>query len=136
MTRTLAARFACAATIAAGFILGLTAPAANAQLAAHDAGGASRTQSTAPNIRTGLQTAKASYDCTTYAYVTGDWVRIRATPGGEPVLGYAMKWDRLSWPTWPTDYSGNWIRAKDLRTGVYGWISQDWIDWYQPTCPA
>ena len=130
MNRALISRVAGVLAIAATALVG--AGAAQAQVSPHPG---SQIQGAPAQIQKGgAQAVKAAGCWDSYPYSSGDWVRIRATPGGEPVLGYSMRWDRYSWPNWDTDYSGNWVRVKNLRTGVTGWVSLDWVDWYQPTC--
>ena len=53
-------------------------------------------------------------------------------PGVQPAG--RIRRDHYSDALWPRDYSGNWMLATNLRTGVRGWVSLDWVDWYQPTC--
>lgn len=131
MNRTLIGRVAGVLAVAATALLG--SGAANAQVAMNQPG--SHVQATAAQSKgASTQAVTSAGRCTTYAFSTGDWVRIRATPGGEPILGYSMRFDHYSDAIWPRDYSGNWMKATNLRTGVHGWVSLDWVDWYQPTC--
>lgn len=83
------------------------------------------------------QPTASTKDCTGYPFSTGDWVNIRATPGGLPILGQSMRFDHYSWPKWPNDYKDDaWMLTTNLRTGVRGWVSLQFVDWYQPTCIA
>lgn len=130
MNRALISRVAGVLAIAATALLG--AGSANAQVSMSQPG--SQIQSAPAQIQKVAAKAAEAADCSGYPYSTGDYVRIRATPGGQPVLGYSMRWDHYSWAVWPRDYSGNWMLATNLRTGVRGWVSLDFVDWYQPTC--
>lgn len=135
MNRTLIGRVAGVLAIAATALLG--AGAANAQVAMNQPG--SQIRGKAVQVQNfGALSVKAAYDCRGYPYSTGDYVRIRATPGGTPILGYSMRGDHYSWPRYPQDYTSDerWMLATNLRTGVRGWVSTSWVGWYQPTCPA
>jgi hypothetical protein len=79
---------------------------------------------------TGATTMASRANCASYAYVTGDWVRIRTTPGGDRIA-WAFRNDSISWPD---AHSGGWAHITDYTQNATGWISQDWIDYYQPTC--
>ncbi|TVT61970.1 hypothetical protein FNH05_01685 [Amycolatopsis rhizosphaerae] len=83
-----------------------------------------------PSAPAGATTTASRADCASYAYVTGDWVRIRINPDGDRI-GWAFRSDSISWPDL---YSGNWAHITDHTQNVTGWISRDWIDYYQPTC--
>ncbi|MDT7783502.1 MAG: hypothetical protein QOF58_1921 [Pseudonocardiales bacterium] len=135
MNRALIGRVAGVVAIAATALLG--AGAAHAQVAMNQPGSQIQGKSAVQNQAVGMQAVKAA-DCSGYPYSTGDWVRIRAVPGGDPVLGYSMRWDHYSWPRYPQDYTQDerWMLTTNLRTGVRGWVSTSWVDWYEPTCPA
>lgn len=133
MNRALVGRVAGVVAIAATALLG--AGAANAQVAMNQPGSQHQAKAAVQNQAARTETIKAA-DCSGYPYSTGDWVRIRAVPGGEPILGYSMRWDHYSWPKWPDDYRDGWMLTTNQRTGVRGWVSTAWVDWYEPTCPA
>ncbi|MEU7480517.1 hypothetical protein AB0A63_31380 [Lentzea sp. NPDC042327] len=131
MNRALISRAAGVVAIAATALLG--AGTANAQVSMSQPGSQIQAGSQIQLKTAGAQATKAA-SCRNYAYSTGDWVRIRATPGGEPVLGYSMRFDHYSDAAYPNDYRDGYMLATNLRTGVRGWVSLAWTDWYQPTC--
>lgn len=66
-------------------------------------------------------------------YISGNGVRIRKSPGGT-ALGAANAWERVT----PGSVSGSWTYvtfynrpAGSLRAG---WVSSQYVDYYQPTC--
>lgn len=109
------------ATLAAGASLATASPAAATPIAP------------APAAHTALANNAAARDCPpNRAYITGDYVRIRATPGGDRI-SWAFRSDSISWPD---QYSGGWAHIHDFSQNVTGWVSTSYIDYYQPTCPA
>lgn len=70
-------------------------------------------------------------DDTPCTWIVGDGVRIRSTPGTSgAVLGLGYNGDGFR------EYQGtpDWVEGTDLRTGVRGWVSAQFVTAYIANC--
>jgi hypothetical protein len=78
-------------------------------------------------------TAATAKSCENFWYISGNGVRIRKSPGGT-ALGAANSWERVT----PGSVSGSWtyVTFYNRAPGTLraGWVSSQFVSYYQPTC--
>jgi hypothetical protein len=129
MFRTMVRGLATTAVMAA-LVGGAAAGAANAQQMSGVPGGHA-TAAVQPTTRDMSVTPKCYMGG--QPYLTGEGVRIRATPGGT-ILGLAYTSDSIAWHF---EAYGNTYYITDASRGITGYISMQYVWWTTAgTCPA